>query len=71
MASSGFVPVTDAERQALAQHDAVIDRALEAFVDMRDALLAIQNERLYRRDYESVEARWRDRWQIPESAPMK
>ncbi|GAA2107541.1 hypothetical protein [Streptomyces synnematoformans] len=51
-----------AEAQALAVHEAVIERGLATFVDVGTALLAIRDQRLYRAEYATFEDYCRDRW---------
>jgi hypothetical protein len=57
-------PFTEAEARALTEHEAVIGRGLETFMDVANALLAIEDNRLYRCHYETADAYCRDRWDL-------
>lgn len=51
-----------AERDRLAELEAVVERGLEAFVEMGLALEAIRDERLYRETHATFEAYCKERW---------
>lgn len=48
--------------RSLAEHEAVIERGLNTFVEVGTALLAIREERLYRQDFATFEKYCRGRW---------
>jgi len=52
------------EIRQLAVYEAVIERGLATFVDVGNALAAIRDDRLYRRDYRTFEDYCRERWGI-------
>lgn len=54
--------MTEITPSALAHHEAVIERGLNTFVDVGNALLSIRNERLYRADHATFEDYCRERW---------
>lgn len=54
--------LTVTERIELAQHEAVIERGLQTFVEVGQALLAIRDGRLYRQDHATFEDYCRERW---------
>jgi hypothetical protein len=47
---------------ALAQHEATIERGLQSFIDVGEALAAIRDGRLYRDTHRSFDAYLADRW---------
>lgn len=55
-------PLTDIERADLAQHEAIIERGLQTFVEVGNALLAIRDGRLYREKWPTFEAYCQCRW---------
>jgi len=54
--------VTEAEKQELQHHEEIIERGLNTFVDVGNALLAIRDGRLYRAEFDTFEDYCRDRW---------
>lgn len=50
------------EREALARHEAVIERGKQTFVEVGRALAAIRDDRLYRSSHSTFEAYCKDRW---------
>jgi hypothetical protein len=54
--------LTDVEASALAEHEAVIERGLSTFVEVGEALVAIQAGRLYRATYARFDDYLRERW---------
>ena len=59
---SALLNITEAE--ALAAHEATIERGLKTFVEVGGALLAIRDARLYRAEYGTFEEYCRERWQM-------
>ncbi len=57
-------PLTADERQALGEHERVIDRGLKTFVEVGTALTAINESRLYRTTHQSFEAYAKERWNL-------
>ena len=55
------------ERQKLIDLEGVIERGLETFIEVGNALLQIRDERLYQRDYDTFEDYCRERWQMSRS----
>src|SRR4051812_5626341 len=51
-----------AEREALAEYEAVVDRGLKTFFEVGQALLGIRDRRLYRETHRRWEDYCRDRW---------
>jgi hypothetical protein len=60
--SSAALPAADAA--ALAECETVIERGLQTFVEVGNALLAIRDQRLYRQGHGTFEAYCRDRWRF-------
>lgn len=54
--------LTITEYQELTQHEAIIKRGLQTFTEVGNALLAIRDRRLYRKDYSTFEEYCRQRW---------
>lgn len=54
--------LTITEQSELAQHEAVIQRGLNTFVEVGAALLAIRDGKLYRAEFRTFEDYCRDRW---------
>lgn len=52
------------EAQALTEHEAVIERGLNTFTEVGNALLAIRDQRLYRQTHEAFEDYCRERWNL-------
>lgn len=50
------------ERSQLEQHEAVIERGLQTFVEVGNALAAIRDGKLYREEFGTFEDYCRDRW---------
>ena len=50
------------ERTELATHEAVIERGLNTFVDVGQALLAIRDSKLYRNEHSTFEEYCKNRW---------
>jgi len=58
------VNLTTAERDDLAAAEAVIERGLQTFVEVGEALARVRDARLYRATHETFEAYCRDRWNL-------
>ena len=58
--------LTITENQTLENLESVIERGLNTFVDVGEALLTIRDERLYRSEYPTFEAYCNKRWGIKE-----
>ena len=56
--------LTMIEQSELVQHEAVIERGLQTFVDVGLALLAIRDRKLYRQEFGTFEGYCRERWSI-------
>jgi hypothetical protein len=54
--------LTPHEIDTFAAAEATIERGLQTFYDVGEALLAIRNDRLYRAEYPTFEAYCRNRW---------
>jgi hypothetical protein len=52
------------ESSSLAECEAVIERGLDTFVEVGNALLCIRKERLYRAEFKTFEEYCRNRWQM-------
>lgn len=52
------------EATALAQCEEVIERGLDSFIEVGNALLQIRDERLYKSDYDDFETYCRERWDM-------
>lgn len=52
--------------RSLAEHEAIIERGLNTFVEVGTALLAIREERLYRAEHSTFEDYCRERWGMSE-----
>lgn len=59
-----FPALAVAESTRLAELEAVVERGLNTFVEVGQALLEIRDSRLYRESHLSFEEYCRDRWQI-------
>jgi hypothetical protein len=55
-------PLSTAESDSLAAHEAVIEEGLATFVGVGTALMEIREHRLYRGDYATFEAYCQERW---------
>jgi hypothetical protein len=60
--SSGNITVH--EERALAEFESIIDRGSMAFMEAGAALMAIRDQRLYRREYKNFEAYCKARWNL-------
>lgn len=56
--------LTTIEHQKLAHHEAIIERGLRTFTEVGNALLAIRDGRLYRKDYSTFEEYCRRKWDM-------
>lgn len=54
--------LTDAERDALQEHELTISQGVKAFIAVGMALLAIRDGKLYRADYKTFEEYCQERW---------
>jgi hypothetical protein len=54
--------LTKAESLSLKAHEGVIERGLNTFIEVGNALFAIREERLYRDSHKTFEAYCRERW---------
>lgn len=52
------------EATALAACEEVIERGLDSFIEVGNALLQIRDERLYRKDYDDFETYCQERWSM-------
>ena len=52
------------ERTRLSEHEATIARGSKTFIEVGNALAAIRDGKLYRRDYKTFEAYCRERWEF-------
>lgn len=52
------------EATALAQCEEVIERGLDSFIEVGNALLQIRDQRLYRSDYDNFEVYCQERWDM-------
>jgi hypothetical protein len=59
-----FAPLTEVEQLALAEAEQVIERGLKTFVEVGNALTAINESRLYRTSHQSFEAYAKERWNL-------
>lgn len=59
--------LTASETASLAEHEAVIERGLNTFVEVGNALYAIREERLYRAKHSLFEDYCRERWGFSDS----
>lgn len=59
--------LTITERTELEQYEAVIERGLQTFYEVGQALMEIREKRLYREQYATFEDYSRDRWQLGQS----
>lgn len=59
--------VTLAERDRLAELEAVVDRGMQTFVDVGNALMEIRDSRLYREKHGTFAAYCRERWGFSDS----
>lgn len=59
--------LTTSESRSLTEHEAVIERGLNTFVEVGNALYTIREERLYRGKYGTFEDYCRDRWGFSDS----
>lgn len=57
-----LAPLTDAERAAFVEREAIIQARIRNFIDVGTALMDIRDHRLYRDDYDTFEAYCRERW---------
>jgi hypothetical protein len=57
-------PLSDSERDALAQQEQVIERGIRSFVEVGLALAAIRDGKLYRETHDTFEAYLLDRWNL-------
>lgn len=55
------------EQRALEQHEAVIARGLQTFLEVGEALASIRDDKLYRAGYATFDAYCRERWNIGRS----
>ena len=56
------VPLTNAEADALQEHELIISQGLSAFIAVGRALIAIRDGKLYRADFKTFEDYCRKRW---------
>jgi hypothetical protein len=56
--------LTIIEHQELTHHEAIIERGLQTFTEVGNALLAIRDRRLYRKDYSTFEEYCRRKWNM-------
>jgi len=56
------LPLTVDEEHELAQHEGVIERGLQSFVEVGDALATIRDSRLYRAEHATFEDYCQQRW---------
>jgi hypothetical protein len=54
--------LTKAESLSLKAHEGVIERGLNTFIEVGNALFAIREERLYRESHKTFEAYCQERW---------
>jgi len=59
--------LTTQEQDELAHHEAIIQRGIDTFVEVGNALAAIREARLYRAQFATFEAYCRERWDIGRS----
>lgn len=59
--------LTTTEHQELMHHEATIERGLQTFTEVGNALLAIRDGRLYRQDYGTFEEYCRQKWRLKQS----
>ena len=59
-----LAPLTSAELDQLAQCEATIARGLQTFLEVGEALMVINTQRLYRQAYPSFQAYCQARWQM-------
>jgi hypothetical protein len=63
-ASASQLQLHDDEALALEQHEAVIERGINTFIEVGEALLHIRDERLYRATHTTFEEYCRERWNM-------
>jgi hypothetical protein len=65
--NEGSQMLSPEESQALRYYKATIEVVLQTFVQIGTALLAIREDRLYRREYDTFEAYCQQRWGMSSS----
>jgi len=56
--------LTKTETKSLSSYEQVIERGLSTFVDVGNALMAIREGKLYRKEYKTFDAYCLDRWEF-------
>lgn len=56
--------LTSAETSKLSEYEETIERHIEAFWEVGNALMAIRDQKLYREDYKTFEQYCKERWAI-------
>lgn len=56
--------LTKSETNQLEQYEKTIERGMSTFVDVGTALLAIRDDKLYRKDYKTFETYCQERWEM-------
>lgn len=59
-----ILPLTAMERSALTHAEATIERGLNSFIEVGEALAKVRDEQLYRDEFGTFETYCRDRWNI-------
>jgi rubrerythrin len=59
-----LVPLQPDERELLAELEAVVERGMQTFIEVGQALMAIRDQRLYRETHSSFEKYLDERWGI-------
>lgn len=67
MVLAGGAALSATERQELARHEATIERGMQTFMEVGQALAAIKAGKLYRETHRSWEQYVRDRWEFDQS----
>lgn len=62
-----LLPLSDAERQELAECEAVIERGLRSFIEVGTRLAQVRDGRLYRETHPTFEAWLQERWGLARS----
>jgi len=67
MVQSGAITLNEIERTELTRHEQIIERGINTFVEVGQALVSIRDKRLYRAEYQTFDEYCRERWGIHRS----
>jgi hypothetical protein len=60
----GIVPLNDAEQERLRELEAIVDKGLQPFYEVGQALIEIRDRKLYRQTHKTFEAYCKEKWNL-------